>query len=169
MLFNNPLPDINAFSKDGDLNLIKGYLSALNDQLRFFMVNIDEENLSENLRNSIKNSSSAVKKWSAGEKINGNELADGTVSPTKLPVDSLQKNDLSSNPYGLNIGKELSLNRDDKICNITVTKNGLLYFSQGADSVPFSLALLKNNGQYFFYLVDSEGRIIGTIPLQTDI
>ena len=166
MLFNVPLPDGNEFSKNGDFNSIKGYLSALNDQLRFLMVNIDEENLSENLLNTINRSSSAVQSWSMGENIDGNKLADHSIAPNKLPVDSMQKNDLSSNPFGLNIGKELSLNMGDTVCGISVNGDGLLSFSQGANTVPFSLALFKNEGQYFFYLVDSDGNIIGSLPFQ---
>lgn len=169
MLFNIPLPDNNNFLKNGEMNSIKGYLSALNDQLRFLMVNIDEENLSENLLNTIKYSSSAVRNWSLGNNIDGDKIADHSLNPAKLPIDSMQKNDLSSNPFGLNIGKELSLNRDDKNCNIAVNTNGLLSFSQGASSIPFSLALFKNDDRYFFYLVNSDGNIIGSLPIQTDI
>ena len=168
MLFNIPLPDVNSSNKS-DFNSIKGYLSALNDQLRFLMVNIDEENLSENLLNNIKSTSNAIKNWALGNQIDGNKLADGTVPANKLPVDNMQRNDLTSNPYGLSIGKELSMNSNGEICSIGINPNGLLSFSQGADTVPFSLALFKSDDQYFFYLVNSEGRIIGTIPVQNVI
>ncbi len=53
MFLNITLPDLSEISDKQNIEKIRGYLATLNDQLRYMMLNIDEDNLSENLSSTI--------------------------------------------------------------------------------------------------------------------
>jgi len=55
MQFNLTLPSFSDIEKSSELESIKGYLSTLHDQLRYMMLNIDTENLSSPLNETINN------------------------------------------------------------------------------------------------------------------
>ena len=56
MLFNISLPDLSDISDNQNIDKIRGYLATLNDQLRYMMMNIDEDNLSQSLSDTINTS-----------------------------------------------------------------------------------------------------------------
>ncbi len=53
MLFNISLPSLSDISDKQNAEKIRGYLATLHDQLRYMMLNIDTENLSDSLSNTI--------------------------------------------------------------------------------------------------------------------
>lgn len=72
MLFNNPLMNVSDLPDNKASEQIKSYLTTLNNQLQYIMMNIGEENLSETLSSSI---SEAYKN---AQKINW-LISDGTA------------------------------------------------------------------------------------------
>ena len=60
MLSNITLPTLEDIQNKNNAEKIRGYLATLHDQLRYMMLNIDTDNLSDSLNTTISNSSQGV-------------------------------------------------------------------------------------------------------------
>ena len=96
--------------------------------------------------------------------IHGANIADNTVSQSKLITDKAGMTDLSDNTKGLRIGKELVLNNENESCSIYANEYGNIVFNT-ACSLAFSLALAINDDGYILNVLNEKGDIIGILPL----
>lgn len=96
--------------------------------------------------------------------IHGANIADNTVSQSKLITDKAGMTDLSDNTKGLRIGKELILNNENESCSIYANEYGNIVLNT-ACSLPFSLALAINDDGYILNVLNEKGDIIGILPL----
>ena len=98
-MFNITLPDLSDISDKQNLEKIKGYLATLNDQLRYMMLNIDEENLSDSLSDTIK----TAEKTSSEAKISLVRLGEriSKVTQTADKINWLISNGKSSTDFTL--------------------------------------------------------------------
>ncbi len=84
MNFNISLPSLSDTLDKQNAEKIKGYLATLHDQLRYMMLNIDTENLSDELATTIKNSSEYAKEAKESIFMFGEKLSKITQTTDKI-------------------------------------------------------------------------------------
>lgn len=166
MFFNISLPDLSKSSDKQNVEAIRGYLATLNDQLRYMMLNIDEENLSDDLVNVIKTAYLLTTQWRLGEYLNGQMLGEGTITPDKIAVDSNSRTNLAGNPNGINVSYGVNISGENGSALLYVNDLGMLTLKQSNNSLPFSLVLSYENEEYNLTLYNQAGDAVGKIPIQ---
>ena len=173
-------PDFSNNDTRYNAEKIKGYLSALQNQLSHMLLNIEEDNLSDTLLNLIKNTANTAQRinWlisnnsthdnvslsaSAVTSLINNLKTIGLIS--LLPTDKDGNIDFSSNQTGLNIGKSISFSSEKETKSIYIDSVGNLVFDTAKNAIPFSLALNKNDTGYFREILDNSANTIGKINL----
>lgn len=180
MQLNISPPDFSNTDDRYNVEKIKGYLSALQNQLSHMLLNIEEENLSDSLINTIKKAAENAEKinWLLSDKstYDAVTLSDSAVTSLiyslkdfglipLLPTDKNGNIDLSSNTYGLIIGNNITLSSDNGSNRIYVNTSGNMVLDTAKDSLPFSLILNKSDEGYSFEVLDKDATHIGKINL----
>lgn len=180
MQLNISPPDFSSTTDNYNAEKIKGYLSALQNQLSHMLLNIEEENLSDNLLNTIKNFAKTAEKinWLISDKTSRDSisLSDSAISLilnslklvgiiSLLPTDENGNIDLSSNKSGMIIGKNITLSSEKGGKHIYVNDAGNMVFDTAKNALPFSLALNKTDSGYSLSVLDESADSIGKIDL----
>ena len=173
MQLNVSPPDFSNNDDRYSTEKIKGYLSSLQNQLSHMLLNIEEDNLSDNFLNTIKTAANTAEKinWLISNNSTSDSLflTDSAVSSLlgslkKLGLKSILPTDkdgnidlspdLSSNNTGLNVGKKITFSSKNEKNNIYINSYGNLVFDTAKNSLPFSLALNYNDTGYFLEVFD---------------
>ena len=141
MHFNLALPDFDGLSDASALQQIKGYLTVLNEQLRYMMLNIDEDNLSGSLSESLGNVSNAGEIISSFEKI-------------------LSALDEKVNRISQNIG---AIGEKEK--RLLLDADGKLHFDTGFGDMPFSFGVTSDEDGAYLAVYDTDGKMLGSNAL----
>ncbi|MBR6682501.1 MAG: hypothetical protein IKL40_05910 [Clostridia bacterium] len=141
MHFNLTLPDFDGLSDASALQQIKGYLTILNEQLRYMMLNIDEDNLTGSLSESLGNVSNTQELIRSFEK---------TISSLDERVTHISQN------MGSFVEKEKKLLLDDE---------GRLHLDTGFGNIPFSLGIINGDNGSCLAVYNSDGNMIGSLEL----
>ena len=180
MQLNISPPDFSNTTDKYNVEKIKGYLSALQNQLSHMLLNIEEENLSDNLLNTIKTTVKNSEKinWLISDKSSHDSisLSQSALSSllnylkivgliSLLPTDENGNIDLSSNKSGVIIGKNITLSSEKGANHIYVNSAGNMVFDTAKNSLPFSLVLNKTDTGYSLSVLDDTAESIGKIDL----
>ncbi len=138
MHFNLTLPEFDGLSDKSSLQQIKGYLTVLNEQLRYMMLNIDEDNFSGSFSDSLVD-----------------------ISKVKEMIETLENNvkELDQKVTRLS----LSLGQKEK--RLLLDSNGNLLFDTGFGDTPFSLGISYSGDIGYLTAYDKDGKIIGSASL----
>jgi len=97
--------------------------------------------------------------------MNGDYIANGTVSADKITTDSNKRLDLLNNYMGTRIGKELCISSPDINCRLFINNANILTFDTGTGNSAFSFALNRNGSSYSLSVLNGSGTVVGTINL----
>lgn len=141
MHFNLTLPDFEGLSDASALQQIKGYLTVLNEQLRYMMLNIDEDNLSGSLSESLGNMSNVSEIISSFEKV---------ISALDEKVTRISQN----------VG---AIGEKEK--RLLLDAEGKLLFDTGFGDMPFSLGVTSDENGSCLAVYNTDGNMIGSLEL----
>ena len=97
--------------------------------------------------------------------MNGDCIANGSISAKKITTDSNKRLDLLNNYIGTRIGKELCISSPDINCRLFINNANILTFDTGVGSSAFSFALNRNGSSYSLSVLNGSGTVVGTINL----
>ena len=180
MQLNISPPDFSNTTDIFNIEKIKGYLSSLQNQLSHMLLNIEEENLSDSLLNTIKTTAKTAERinWLITDKSSHDSisLSDASLSSilnslkiigliSLLPTEENGNIDLSSNTSGLTLGQNITLSSEKGENHIYVNSTGNLVFDTAKNALPFSLVLNKTDTGYSLNVLDESANPIGKIDL----
>lgn len=141
MRFNLTLPSFDGLSDESSIGQIKGYLTVLNEQLRYMMLNIDEDNLSGALGDAV------------GNVANAGKLIGELNEKVTLMEKSISR-----------LGEKLS-DIEGKTSRITLLDNGSLTVDTGLGYTPLSFGITGDEGTYVLTVYGDSGNALGCVEL----
>ncbi len=165
MNFNLNLPSFDGFSDSSAIQQLRGYLSLLNDQLRYLMINIDEENLSSSFKESLDTTSQNAAYAKNKADYLGESLSQVLPVTDTLSLDDSSRLVLSNALSGLKVNGTITLADENSEKYISLDDMGCMIFKTRQSSLPFCLDLSKNNDNYVLTVYGKNGVIAGKIPL----
>ena len=97
--------------------------------------------------------------------MNGDYIANGTISANKITTDSNRRLDLLNNYIGARIGRELCISSPNVNCRLFINNANILTFDTGVGDHEFSFALNRNGSSYSLSVLNGSGTVVGTINL----
>ncbi|MBE6718058.1 MAG: hypothetical protein E7574_02220 [Ruminococcaceae bacterium] len=99
--------------------------------------------------------------------INGDYIANGSVTASKIMTDNNSRLDLLNNYNGTRIGRELYMSSPEINCRLFINSSDILTFDTGTGNSAFSFALNRVGSTYTLYVLNGSGNVVGTINLSS--